>query len=71
MPIVQHYRDCKCIKECYDTFVESVHYAYYPLMPGTVGVMNNDDDTLYIMSEDLFWENFTDEKREKRRKAKN
>ena len=64
MPIVQRYRDCKCVKDCYDTFNESVHYSYYPLMPGQVGVMDNDYDTLYIMTEELFWENFTDPKRE-------
>lgn len=70
MPIVQKYRDCKCIKECYDTFQESVHYAYYPLNPGQVGVMDPNDDTLYIMTEELFWQNFTDPKRETRRLRK-
>ena len=33
-------------------------------MPGQVGVMDNEYDTLYIMTEELFWENFTDPKRE-------
>ena len=30
MPIVQSYRDCKCINDCYDTFKESVYYSYFP-----------------------------------------
>ena len=63
MPIVQKYRDCKCINDCYGVFTESVHYSYYPLMPNLVGVMDPNEDTLYIMTEDLFWENFTDPKR--------
>ncbi len=70
MPIVQKYRDCKCVKDCYDTFEECVHYAYYPLINNLVGVMNCNDDTLYIMSEELFWENFTDEKRAARRELR-
>lgn len=32
--------------------------------------MNCNDDTLYIMTEDLFWENFTDEKRAVRRELR-
>ncbi len=70
MPIVQKYRDCKCIKDCYDTFQECVHYSYYPLINNLVGVMDCNDDTLYIMTEDLFWENFSDEKRKTRRELK-
>ena len=64
MPIVQKYRDCKCINDCYDVFTEYVHYSYFPLMPGQVGVLGPNDDELYIMTEELFWENFTDPKRE-------
>lgn len=70
MPIVQKYRDCKCIKECYDTFQEYVHYSYYPLNPGQVGVMDANEENLYIMTEELFWQNFTDLKREARRLRK-
>lgn len=68
MPIVQKYRDCKCIEECYDMFQQSVHYDYYLLSPGQVGVMGPNDDTLVIMTEELFWKNFTDPLREHRRK---
>lgn len=71
MPIVQKDRDCMCINDCYDTFTEYVHYSYFPLMPGQVGVLGPNDDTLYIMTEDLFWENFTDPKREHKHKKQN
>jgi hypothetical protein len=37
-------------------------------MPGQVGVLGPNEDTLYIMTEDLFWENFTDPKREYKHK---
>ena len=70
MPIVQKYRDCRCVKDCFEAFTESVHYAYYPLMPNLVGVMDANDDTLYIMSDELFWENFTDPKREYKHRKK-
>lgn len=70
MPIIQKYRDCKCTEECYDMFQQSVHYDYYPLSPGQVGVMGPNDDTLVIMTEELFWENFTDEKRAARRELR-
>lgn len=70
MSIVQKYRDCKCANDCWDVFQESVHYSYYPLNPGQVGVMHPNEGALYIMSEELFWENFTDPKREARRKRK-
>jgi hypothetical protein len=33
-------------------------------MPGQVGVLGPNEDELYIMTEELFWENFTDLKRE-------
>ena len=64
MPIVQKNRDCMCINDCYDVFTEYVHYSYFPLMPGQVGVLGPNEDELYIMTEELFWENFTDPKRE-------
>jgi hypothetical protein len=51
-------------------FQQSVHYDYYPLSPGQVGVMGPNDDTLVIMTEELFWENFTDEKRAARRELR-
>lgn len=71
MPIVEKYRDCKCINDCYDVFTESVHYSYFPLMPGQIGVLGPDEDELYIMTEKLFWENFTDPKREHKYKKQN
>lgn len=71
MPIVEKYRDCKCINDCYDVFTESVHYSYFPLMPGQVGVLGPNEDELYIMTEELFWENFTDPKREHKYKKQN
>lgn len=71
MPIVQKDRDCMCINDCYDTFTEYVHYSYFQLMPDQVGVLGSNDDTLYIMTEDLFWENFTDPKREHKHKKQN
>lgn len=71
MPIVQKERDCMCINDCYDAFTEYVHYSYFPLMPGQVGVLGPNEETLYIMTEDLFWENFTDPKREHKHKKQN
>lgn len=70
MPIIQKYRDCKCIKDCFNHFQEYVHYSYWPLHPGTVGVMDCNEEYLYIMTEDLFWENFVDEKRAARREKR-
>ena len=70
MPIVQKYRDCKCTKDCFDHFQESVHYSYWPLQPDLVGVMDCNEEYLYIMTDELFWENFVDEKRLARRQKK-
>ena len=70
MPIVQKYRECKCTNDCFEHFYESCWYYYLPLLPSpdgmTVGVLGPNEDELYIMSEELFWQNFTDPKREHR-----